>query len=146
MVFKLAAGAYHQPPFYRELRRYDGTLNTDVKAQKSYQVVAGLDYNFKGFGNRPFRITTEAYYKSMSDVDAYDVDNVRIRYFGNNNAKAYAAGIETRLFGELVKDAESWLSIGIMQTKENIDNDFYYQYKNAAGEIINCTKHRPGGG
>ncbi len=136
VVFKMAAGAYHQPPFYRELRKYNGTLNTDVKAQKSYQVVAGMDYNFKGFGNRPFRITTEGYYKSMSSVDVYDVDNVKIRYAGNNNAKAYATGFEARLFGELVKDAESWLSFGIMQTKENLDNDFYYQYKNAAGEII----------
>ena len=137
VVLKLAAGAYHQPPFYRELRKYNGTLNTDVKAQKSYQVVAGMDYNFKGFGSRPFRITTEAYYKSMSSVDIYDIDNVKIRYAGNNNAKAYATGFEARLFGELVKDAESWLSIGIMQTKEDLENDFYYQYKNAAGEIIN---------
>ncbi len=136
MVLKLAAGAYHQPPFYRELRRYDGTLNTNVKAQKSYQVVAGLDYNFKGLQSRPFRITTEAYYKIMSNVDVYDVDNVKIRYAGNNEAKAYATGIEARLFGELVKDAESWLSIGFMRTRENLNNDFYYQYKNASGEII----------
>ncbi len=136
VVLKLAAGAYHQPPFYRELRKYDGTLNTQVKAQKSYQFVAGMDYNFKGFGNRPFRLATEAYYKSMSSVDVYDIDNVKIRYAGNNNAKAYAAGFEARLFAELVKDAESWLSIGIMQTKEDLDNDFYHQYKNAAGEII----------
>jgi len=138
VVVKLAAGAYHQPPFYRELRSYNGIVNTNVLAQKSYQVVAGIDYNFKGFGNRPFRISTEAYYKSMSSVDVYDIDNVKIRYAGNNNAKAYAAGFEARLFGELVKDAESWLSIGIMQTKEDLDNDFYYQYKNAAGEIINA--------
>ncbi len=136
VIFKLAAGAYHQPPFYRELRRYDGTLNTNVKAQKSYQVVAGMDYNFKGFESRPFRISTEAYYKSMRSVDVYDIDNVKIRYAGNNNAKAYATGFEARLFGELVQGAESWLSIGIMQTKEDLDNDFYYQYKNAAGEII----------
>ena len=138
MVFKLAAGIYDQPPFYRELRKYDGTLNTNVKAQKSYQLVAGMDYNFIGSGNRPFRLTTEAYYKSIRDVDVYDMDNVKVRYAGNNNAKAYAAGIEARLFGELVKDAESWLSIGIMRTRENLDNDHYYQYKNAAGEIINA--------
>ena len=135
VVFKLAAGIYNQPPFYRELRKYDGTLNTAVKSQKSYQVVAGLDYNFKN-DNRPFRITTEAYYKNIRDLIPYDVDNVRIRYFGNNNAKGYAYGIETRLYGELVKDAESWLSVGLMHTKENIDGDYYYQYKNAAGEII----------
>ncbi len=136
MVLKFAAGVYSQPPFYRELRRYDGTLNTNVKAQKSYQLVAGADYNFKGLEGRPFRITTEAYYKSLSDVDVYDVDNVKIRYAGNNDAKAYATGIEARLFGELVKDAESWFSIGFMRTRENLNNDVYYQYKNAAGEII----------
>lgn len=136
MIFKLAAGTYQQPPFYRELRKYDGSLNTQVKAQKSYQFVAGMDYNFKGLEGRPFRISTEAYYKSMRSIDVYDIDNVKIRYAGNNNAKAYATGFEARLFGELVKDAESWLSIGIMQTKENLDNDYYYQYKNAAGEII----------
>ncbi|HNG63685.1 MAG TPA: TonB-dependent receptor, partial [Ferruginibacter sp.] len=121
VVFKLAAGAYQQPPFYRELRRYDGTLNTDVKAQRSYQFVAGADFNFKAFDSRPFRLTTEAYYKTMTSVDVYDIDNVKIRYAGNNNAKAYAVGFEARLFGELVKDAESWLSLGIMQTKENLD-------------------------
>ncbi|MEJ0102274.1 MAG: hypothetical protein WDO19_06870 [Bacteroidota bacterium] len=114
-------------PFYRELRRYDGTLNTALKSQKSWQAVAGFDYNFKGWG-RPMRLTTEAYYKYMTDVDPYDIDNVRIRYFGNNNAKAYAAGIEMRLFGELVKDAESWISIGIMNTKENIIGDTYKIY------------------
>lgn len=136
MVFKLSTGLYSQPPFYRELRKYDGTVNTLVKAQKSYQVVGGFDYNFFR-GSTPFRITTEAYYKNMWDVIPYDVVNVNIRYYGLNNAKAYAYGIETRLYGELVKDAESWLSIGLMRTKEDIDGDHYYQYKNAAGEIIN---------
>ncbi|GAB2823414.1 TonB-dependent receptor [Ferruginibacter profundus] len=138
VLLKFAAGVYDQPPFYRELRKYNGTLNTNVKAQKSYQVVAGMDYSFKGSESRPFRLTTEAYYKTISDVDVYDVDNVKIRYAGNNDAKAYATGVEARLFGELVKDAESWLSIGFMRTKENLNNDYYYQYKNAAGEIINA--------
>ncbi|MCW3092517.1 MAG: TonB-dependent receptor [Ferruginibacter sp.] len=137
VVFKLATGSYNQPPFYRELRRYDGTLNPEVSSQKSYQLVAGMDYNFKN-GYQPFRITTEAYYKIMRDVIPYDIDNLRIRYFGNNSAKAYAMGIETRLYTELVKDAESWLSIGLMNTKENIEGDYFYQYKNAAGEIINA--------
>jgi hypothetical protein len=130
---------YHQPPFYRELRRYDGTLNTEIKAQRSSQIVAGMDYSFKGLGNRPFRLTTEAYYKQMTSVVPYDIDNVKIRYLGENNARAYATGLEFRLFGELVKDAESWLSIGFMRTRENLDNDFYYQYKNAAGEVINAN-------
>jgi hypothetical protein len=127
IVFRVAAGAYHQPPFYRELRRYDGTINTSLKAQRSWQAVAGFDYNFFGL-NRPLRLTTEAYYKYMTRVVPYDIDNVRIRYFGENMARAYAAGIEMRLFGELVKDAESWISLGIMRTRENLQNDFYKVY------------------
>lgn len=128
IIFRASAGAYHQPPFYRELRRYDGTVNTNLKAQKSWQAVAGFDYQFTGFG-RPMRLTTEAYYKNMTDVVPYDIDNVRLRYFGENNAKAYTTGIEMRLFGEVVKDAESWISIGLMRSREDIKNDFYTQYK-----------------
>ncbi len=139
IVYKLSVGLYSQPPFYREFRKYDGTLNLNIKAQKSVQVVAGVDYNFKGFGNRPMRFTSEAYYKSMTDVVPYDIDNVKIRYLGDNNAKAYATGIEFRLFGELVKDAESWISVNFMRTKEKLNNDFYYDYKNAAGEIIGAN-------
>lgn len=128
IIFRAAAGAYHQPPFYRELRRYNGTINEDLKAQKSLQLSGGFDYAFKWL-QRPARITTELYYKHMTDVVSYDIDNVRIRYSGENNAKAYAAGIETRFFGELVKDAESWVSIGFMRTKENLNGDSYYNYK-----------------
>ncbi len=128
IIFRGAAGLYQQPPFYRELRRYDGTVNTDLKAQKSWQVVAGMDYNFRS-GNRPMRLTAEAYYKGMWDVVPYDIDNVRLRYYGENNAKAYATGLELRLFGELVKDAESWISLGFMRTREDLKNDTYYEYK-----------------
>ena len=136
IIFRAAAGTYHQPPFYRELRRYNGTINTNLQSQKSWQAVAGFDYNFIGLSNRPMRWTTEAYYKSMTDVVPYDVDNVRVRYFGENLAKAYATGIEMRLHGELVPDAESWISLGIMKTAEDINGDHYYRYKNAAGEFI----------
>jgi hypothetical protein len=129
IIFRAAAGAYHQPPFYRELRRYDGTVNTQLKAQKSWQGVIGFDYNFIGVNNRPMRWTAEAYYKHMTDVVPYDIDNVRLRYFGENNAKAYAAGLEMRLHGELVPDAESWISLGFMKTSEDIENDFYKVYK-----------------
>ena len=138
IIFKASVGVYDQPPFYREMRRYDGSINTGLKSQKSMQYVAGIDYNL-AYRERPMRITTEVYYKSLWDVDPYDIDNLQIQYFGENDAKAYAAGIETRLFTELVKDAESWFSIGISQTKENIDNDFYYTYKNAEGEVISST-------
>lgn len=134
-VFKIAAGSYDQPPFFRELRRYDGTVNTDVKAQRSWQVSAGTEYNFKSW-SRPTRMTIEAYYKGMWNVDVYDIDNVRIRYAGNNNAKAYTTGVELRLFSELVKDAESWVSIGLMRSREKINDFHYYRYKNASGEFI----------
>ena len=129
IIFRAAAGIYDQPPFYRELRRYDGTVNTKLKAQKSWQAVAGFDYNFEGMGGRAMRLTTEAYYKNMTNVVPYDIDNVRLRYYGENNAKAYATGIEMRLFGELVKDAESWISLGLMKTKEDINGDFFKVYK-----------------
>ncbi len=139
IIFKAAVGAYHQPPFYREMRRYDGTLNTGLKAQRSWQAVAGFDYNFKA-GSRALRLATEAYYKKGTAIVPYDIDNVRVRYFGANSAKAYAAGIELRLFGEIVKDAESWISFGLMRTRENLDNDFYNNYTfDSTGKPIDST-------
>ena len=137
IIFKLAAGVYNQPPFYRELRKYDGSVNTNIQSQKSIQIVAGMDYQFVGMNQKKFRLSAETYYKSLRDVIPYDIDNVKIRYLGDNNAKAYAMGLELRLFTELVKDAESWFSIGFMKNKENVSNDYYYDYKNASGEIIN---------
>lgn len=136
IVFKAAAGLYQQPPFYRELRRYDGSLNKNMLAQKSVQLVAGLDYQFEAGKNKPYRFTAEAYYKGMKDVAVYDIDNVKIRYLGHNDAKAYTAGLEMRLFGEFTPGAQSWLSVGFMRSRENLNNDFYYQYLNASGEII----------
>ena len=139
VIFKASTGLYMQPPFYRELRRYDGTINEDLKAQKSVQLTAGMDYNFKT-GTRPFRFTAEAYYKYMWDVVPYDIDNVRIRYYGENRAKAYAAGVEFRLFGELVKDAESWVSLGFMRTMEDLKDDYYYNYSlDSNGTAIDST-------
>jgi len=138
VVLKMAVGLYQQPPFYREMRKYDGTVNTQLQAQKSWQFSTGLDYSFKLF-QRPARFTSEVYYKNMWDVVPYDVDNVRIRYFGENRAKAYAVGWENRLYTEFVKDAESWLSFSVMQTREKIDNFNYYQYKNASGEVISAS-------
>ena len=138
IIYKASLGLYHQPPFYREMIRPDGSVNTRIRSQKSFQVVTGFDYNFNRSG-RPFRLTTEAYYKSLWDVVPYDIDNVRIRYFGTNNARAYATGLDLRLYTELVKDAESWLSIGLLRTREKIENEFYYNYKNASGEVISST-------
>jgi hypothetical protein len=144
IIYRGAIGIYNQPPFYREMRRPDGTLNPDLKAQKSWQVTAGFDYNFH-VGDRPFRVTTEAYYKNMTDVVPYDLVNVRIRYYGENNAKAYAAGVEMRLFGELVKDAESWISIGFMRTREKINNAFYYNYTlDSSNHAVDSTRVEQG--
>jgi hypothetical protein len=126
IVYRASLGIYDQPPFFREMVKPDGTLNTGLKAQRSWQAVAGFDKNFK-IGDRPFRFTTEAYYKYMTRVDPYDINNVQIQYFALNDAKAYATGIEFRLFGELVKDAESWISMGFMRSREKIDT-FYYNY------------------
>ncbi len=138
LVFKAAVGRYVQPPFYREMRRYDGSLNTSLSSQKSWQVTGGVDYNFSLF-RRPAKLVTEIYYKHLTDVVPYDIDNVRTRYYAQNNAKAYSMGVEARLFGEMVKDAESWISLGIMKTRENIVGDFFTNYFNAGGELINAN-------
>jgi hypothetical protein len=120
MVFRFATGLYHQPPFYRELRDLNGMVNPNVKAQQSLHFVLSNDYNFK-MSKRPFKLVTEAYYKSMTDVNTYTLENVRIRYRANNNAEAYAYGFDMRLNGEFVPGTESWLSFGYMKTEENQD-------------------------
>jgi hypothetical protein len=127
IIYKAALGIYDQPPFYRELRAPDGTINPAVKAQQSFQATAGFDINFKS-NEKPFRLSVEAYYKNLWAVNPYNINNVSIQYFATNNAKAYAVGVEGRLFANLVKDAESWISIGIMQTKEKINGASYYDY------------------
>lgn len=124
MLFRVAAGLYYQPPFYRELRDRNGVIQPNVKAQKSIHFVLGNDYSFKMW-DRPFKLTTEAYYKNLTDVNPYTVENVRIRYAANNNAKAYAYGLDMRLNGEFVPGTESWFSFGYLKTEENIDNRGY---------------------
>ena len=143
IVYKASLGIYDQPPFFREMLRPDGTLNTALKAQRSWQIVAGVDRNFK-LGDRPFRFTTEAYYKQMTRVDPYDINNVHIQYFGLNDAKAYATGVEFRLFGELVKDAESWVSLGFMRSMEKIDTSYYNYTLDAHGHPIDSVRTEAG--
>ncbi len=124
MLFRVAGGLYYQPPFYRELRDSSGVVQPDVKAQKSFHVVLGNEYSFK-IWDRPFKLVTEAYYKGLSDVNPYTLENVRIRYRAKNNAKAYAYGLDMRLNGEFVPGTESWFSFGYLKTEENIDNCGY---------------------
>lgn len=121
MVFRIAGGYYHQPPFYRELRDSTGTVQPNVKAQQSIHIVLGNDYSFKLWG-RPFKLTSEAYYKDLSDVNIYTLENVRIRYRATNDAVAFAYGLDVRLNGEFVPGTESWVSIGYLKTEENRDN------------------------
>ncbi len=127
MIFRFATGLYHQPPTIKEARRIsDGTLNESIKAQSSAQVVVGMDYNFLAWG-RPFKLVTEAYYKYMYNLNPYNVDNVQIKYYGDNIAHGYAYGIEAKVNGEFVPGTESWVSLGLMRTQEDIENDFYTQ-------------------
>ncbi len=121
IVFRVSGGYYYQPPFYRELRDSLGTVRPNVKAQSSIHFVVGGDYSFKMWG-RPFKMVTEAYYKSLTDVNPYTIENVRIRYAANNNATAFAQGLDFRLNGEFVPGTESWFSFSYLKTKENIDN------------------------
>lgn len=118
MIFRFSVGVYNQPPFYRELRTNDGSVNPNVKDQKSIHFVLGHDYSFKMW-ERPFKFVSEAYYKTMTDVNTYTIDNVRIRYQANNDAKAYVYGIDGRLNGEFVPGVESWFTFGYLKTEEN---------------------------
>ena len=119
--FKLAAGLYMQSPFYRELRRLDGTVNEDLLSQKSAHVVAGLTYDFYlGKIEKPFRFISEIFYKKLWDVVTYDIDNVRIRYSGENDAEGYVMGLDLRVNGEFVPGAESWVNLSFLRARENI--------------------------
>jgi len=121
MVFRVSGGLYHQPPFYRELRDFDGVVQPDVKAQQSIHFIAANDYSFKMW-NRPFKLISELYYKTITDVNTYTVDNVRIRYRADNLAEAYVYGADFRVNGEFVPGTESWFSFGYLKTEENIEN------------------------
>lgn len=135
VIFRFSTGYYYQPPFYKELRDRQGNINTDIKAQKSIHFVGGTDINFKAW-SRPFKLTTEVYYKILDDLIPYEVDNVRIRYYAENIAKGYAAGIDFKVNGEFVKGVESWASLSILTTQEDIENDFYYEYFNQDGDPV----------
>ena len=124
MLFRVSGGLYYQPPFYRELRDSSGVVQPNVKAQQSIHLVLGNEYSFKMW-DRPFKLVSEAYYKKLSDVNPYTLENVRIRYRARNNAEAYAYGLDLRLNGEFVPGTESWFSFGYLKTEENIDGRGY---------------------
>ncbi len=127
VLFRFATGIYYQPPFYKEIRRKDGSLNPDIKAQASYHFVAGSDFNFI-LWDRPFKLTTEAYYKYMDNLIPYIVENVRLIYSGENSSRGYAMGLDMKINGEFVQGVESWMSLSIMQTNEILQDNFYNDY------------------
>ncbi len=135
LVFRAAGGYYHQPPFYRELRGLDGTINRDLKAQRSIHAVVGSDYQFLAFG-REFKFVSELYYKKLDNLVPYKVENLRIRYFADNRSKGYAAGADFRINGEFVPGTESWISMSVLKTEEDLVDDYYYDYYNGSGEKI----------
>ena len=124
IVFRLASGIYYQSPFYKELRYPNGELNNNISSQKSIHYVLGSDYLFYKWG-RPFKWITELYYKKLDNLIPYKVDNVRIQYLAENNSRGYATGIDFKINGEFVSGVESWASLSIMQTEEDIIDDTY---------------------
>jgi len=124
VVFKAAAGIYYQPTFYKELRDFEGNINRDIKAQKSIHYIVGADYLFYSWG-RPFKWVSEIYYKQLENLIPYKVDNVRIRYLSNEIANGYATGIDMKINGEFVPGIESWASMSVLKTEEDIVGDYY---------------------
>jgi hypothetical protein len=134
LTFKLAAGAYHQPPFYRELRDLRGNISTDVKAQKSIHVLGGVVWDFVMFKRR-FKFITEGYYKHQWDLIPYDVENVRVRYYGDNIARGYVGGVDFRLNGELVPGMESWINLSFLRAREQFDSVQHKIYRLVGTEV-----------
>ena len=140
---RLSGGYYYQPPLVKEYRRPDGLLDKNLKSQKSIQVVSGIDYYFSMF-DRPFKFTSEVYYKKLDNLISYQVDNVRIIYSGENDANGYAAGIDFKLNGELVEGEESWITLSLLKTEEDLWNDVYIKegIKGTPGNIPRPSDQR----
>ena len=127
LTFRLATGLYYQSPFYKELRRVvtdkEGNnvvqLNNNLKSQRSIHVIAGGDYTFR-MAERNFKLTAELYYKKLDNLVPYTVDNVKIRYYGENCAKGYAMGMDLKFFGEFVPGTDSWISLSLMKAEQTI--------------------------
>lgn len=136
--FRLSAGMYHQSPFFKELKFTDGTIDYDTRAQRSYQIVAGTDLIFTAW-DRPFRVTSEAYYKYINHLIPYQIDNVRIRYLPEQEAVGYATGIDMKVNGEFVSGVQSWVSLSFMQTKEDIIGDGHGFIPRPTDQLVNFS-------
>ena len=122
MMFHVSSGYYYQPPFYKEMRLPDGSINGQVEPQRSIHLVAGGDYIFSMW-DRPFKLTGEVYYKWLSNLIPYKIENVRISYAAQNISSGFARGIDFKLNGEFVHGAESWMTISLLQTREDVEGD-----------------------
>lgn len=140
-MLKFSCGIYYQSPFYREMRKLDGSINEDIKSQQSTHFVFGYDLNFKAW-ERPFKLVSEIYYKNMKNLIPYYIDNVRIRYYGENTSQAYSTGIDTRINGEFISGLESWLNFSLLQTQENITYISKDGLKKQSGYIRRPTDQR----
>lgn len=126
-AFRFATGLYYQAPFFKEMRRVvkddDGNnivrLNRDIKSQRSFHVILGSDYTFRAF-NRPFKFSAEAYYKALSNLIPYEVDNLKVTYDGENSSSGFVTGLDLKLFGQLVPGSDSWVSFSLMKTQEDL--------------------------
>ncbi len=132
LSFHLSGGYYHQPPIYKEFRDAQGNLNRNIRSQEAIHIVLGSEYQFESW-NRPFKFQAEVYHKILNNIIPYKVDNVRVRYAGDNLANGYAQGIDLKINGELVEGAQSWASISIMRTYEDMKND---SYQNEQGQTV----------
>ncbi|WP_421879443.1 TonB-dependent receptor [Marinoscillum sp.] len=139
-TFKFSVGMYQQPPFYRELRGYDGTLRTDVNAQRSLHFIFGSTRLFYMWG-RPFLFTSDVYRKQLYDIIPYDIDNVRLRYYPDQSGKGFAQGIDFRVHGEFVKGTQSWFSVGFLQTKEDVTGDAQGYIRRPMDQRINIAAY-----
>ena len=127
ITFRLATGLYYQTPFYKELRDTTtvngvtiATLNNKIKSQRSIHFIAAMDYRFK-VKERPYKFTAEAYYKILSNLIPYNVNNVKVTYYGQNMAEGHTAGIDLKLFGEFVPGTDSWVTFSLMSTKQKVN-------------------------
>ncbi len=137
-VFRFSAGSYQQPAFFKEMKDRDGNIYEDIDAQKSTQFVLGMDHLFRAW-DRPFKITSELYYKHFSKLTPYQIENVQIRYLADQEAKGYAAGFDFKVNGEFVSGVQSWASVSILQTNENIIGDGHGDIPRPTDQWLNVS-------
>ena len=130
LTFRFATGIYYQAPFYKEMRDTvtqngitTAVLNEKIKSQRSIQVLAAMDYRFSML-NRPFKFSAEAYYKALSNLIPYNVQNLKITYYGENVSSGYATGIDLKLYGEFVPGTDSWLTFSLMSTRQKLGDQW----------------------